>query len=139
MSAPAELKTWLTWQQADEVKTCLTFEKCFDLAVRRYALQWLAERAAREIVPVVTDDALERLLATYAHHTLTAEERNDLFDEHVTALRRLAQLDAGDIGWADVNENLTVPDRTAAAREILDAQAEDAFDGLLNGKKWGTR
>jgi hypothetical protein len=127
MSAPAELKTWLT------------FDECADRCARAYWLEQLAERVAFSWQDTVTEEEVCRRLARCAHHSLTVEEHNDLFDEHVAALRRLNDLDLGVIGWADVNENLTVPDRTAAAREILDAAAGDAFDGLLNGKKWGTR
>jgi hypothetical protein len=126
MSTQAELKTWLT------------FDECADRCARAYWLEKLADQVAFGWPDTVTEEEVCRRLARCAHHSLTSEECNELFDEHVTALRRLNDLELGIIGWADVNENLTVPDRTAAAREILDAQAADAFDVLLNGKKWGT-
>ncbi|HUK73766.1 MAG TPA: hypothetical protein VLW50_34320 [Streptosporangiaceae bacterium] len=126
MTAPAELKTWLT------------FDECADRCARAYWLEKLADQVAYT-PETLCEYALLEQLTMYAHHTLSAEERSSLFDDHVAALRRLAQLDTSAITWADVNENLTCCDRTAAAREILDAAAEDAFDVLLNGKKGGTR
>jgi hypothetical protein len=117
-----------------DFKTWLTIDECIDRAFRGLMLERLATKvAARQDIP---DAEIERLLATYAHRSLTAEQANEAFDDHVSARRRLAQLDAGDITWADVNENLTGPDRTGWAREHLDMQAEDAMDVLLRGRKW---
>jgi len=126
MTAPAGMETWLT------------FDECADRCARAYWLERLADQVAYT-PETVTETEMCARLTRYAHHTLAAEERSSLFDDHVAALWRLAQLDTSAITWADVCENLTCCDRTAAAREILDAAAEDAFDVLLNGKKGESR
>jgi hypothetical protein len=121
---------------AAELKTWLTYDECADLCGRRYGLEQLAQKQLQVPLP---DGAVEQLLARWAHPSLTREQRNLLFDDHVEALRRAAQLDASDITWADVDENLTGggDDKTRWAREELDTRAEEALDDLLHGTKWG--
>jgi hypothetical protein len=115
-----------------DMSAWLTLDQCADITTRAYALEQLAERVTAGWDDI-DDQVIERELARYAHTTLTTEQRNLAFDEHVTARRRLADLELGVIGWIDVIENLTCVDKTQAAREHLDACAEIAMNELLHG------
>jgi hypothetical protein len=103
----------------------LTLEAAADLTGRSWALKHLARTTDPDVAAVAA--------ALYTHPSLDPEAISLYWEDYATAITQQAQLDVGDITWADVAEDLVGEDKTEWAREILDMRAEDALHVLLHG------
>ena len=102
--------------------------------VRRDELKTLA-RTWHELPSKVRQLRLEDL----AHPSLTDWGLDEAWDALQGDLALLDGLNceiwAPEAGWADVNDELTGPDRTEAAREEMEQRVGGALDRLIRGKK----